>query len=241
MMALYIIIPIAALLVFLGCITRFKKAYWLISGYNTMPPEKQANIDVEKMGKVISNCLFVCAALLVAGGVCLYLSLGLPGFICLLAILPICLTAVALTGKYNHNPADQKSRLRIIIPTAIVVVVLFIVMNMLLSGSQPTQYSLSNGALTISTMYGETVNLSDVKSVELKDTVPGNLIKTDGFDLSTVLKGHFKSGSTEYTLFVDTAKPPFIYLDTASGIILLNDQTADQTKALFEKLIAAVK
>lgn len=241
-MGLTIMLPIAALLVVLACLIRFKKTYWMIAGYNTMSPEQQANIDVEKMGKTVSACLFICAALVAAGGVCLYLSLGLVGFICLLAILPICLTAVVLSQKYNHNPAEgMQSRLRIIVPTAIVVVVLFIVINMMLTGSQPTQYTLSNGALTISAMYGETVSLSDIKSVELKDTMPGNLIKTNGFDLSTVLKGHFSSGGTKYMLFVDAAKPPFIYLDTASGAIILNDETADKTKTLYEQLKAAVK
>lgn len=241
-MGLYIMIPIAALLVFLGCMIRFKKTYWMISGYNTMSPEQQANIDVDKMGKTISVCLFICAALVAAGGACLYLNLGLAGTICLLAILPVCLTAVVLSQRYNHNPANGiQSRLRIIITVAIVVVALFFVINMLISGSQPTEYTISNGTLTISSMYSETVNLSDITGVDLKEAMPDHLYKTNGFDLGTILKGRFASGEANYTLFVDTAKPPFIYLSTSAGIVILNGQTPDETEALYDQLKAAVK
>ena len=44
--------------------------------------------------------------------------------------------------------------------------------------------------------------------------MPANLDRTDGSALGNVLKGHFRSGEKKkYMLFVDTAKPPFVYLD----------------------------
>lgn len=242
MNVLFIILPIAALLLFFGLMIRFKKTYWMISGYNTMPEEKKQNIDVEKMGKTLSNCLFLCAILMAAGGAFLYLHADLVGIILILLILPVVITFVVLSRKYNHNENDKKkSQIQTMGVLAVIIVVFIFVFIMLSSSSQPTQYAINNGAFTISGMYGETLALSDLKSVELKNDMPGNLYKTNGFDLNTILKGDFQSDSGAVTLFVDTSKPPFIYLTTAKGSIILNGQTPAETQSLYRELKSGIQ
>jgi hypothetical protein len=40
------------------------------------------------------------------------------------------------------------------------------------------------------------------------------------------------------TVYIDTSKPPFIYLTTENGLIILNDRTAEKTQALYDLLEA---
>jgi len=42
---LVILLPISALMVFLGLMIKYKKTYWMISGYNTMAAEEKRNVD----------------------------------------------------------------------------------------------------------------------------------------------------------------------------------------------------
>lgn len=53
-----------SLLVLLGVMVKYYKAYWLISGYNTMSLEKKKNVDVVGLSRFIGNMCFVMAAIM---------------------------------------------------------------------------------------------------------------------------------------------------------------------------------
>ena len=40
-------------------------------------------------------------------------------------------------------------------------------------------------------------------------------------------------------VYVDTSAPPFIYLTTTSTPVIINDQSADATRALYQELVSA--
>lgn len=42
----------------LGAIIKYGKQYWLIAGYNTMPKEKQKNVDIAGLTSFMGNCFF---------------------------------------------------------------------------------------------------------------------------------------------------------------------------------------
>ena len=107
-------------------------------------------------------------------------------------------------------------------------------------GGKPPVYAVANGVFSIDSSYGQEIKLSDIRSVELKTEVPGNLRRTNGYGLGSVIKGKCSSDLGDLTVYLDTSKPPFIYLDTASGLVVLNDQTAEKTNALFEDLKSAI-
>lgn len=56
-----IFIVVALVILVLGLFVKFKKAAWLIAGYNTASKEKQAEYDKEKLIKYVSNLLFTLA------------------------------------------------------------------------------------------------------------------------------------------------------------------------------------
>lgn len=52
------------LLVVIGILIKYKKAYWLISGYNTMSAEKKKNVNIEGLGNFTANICFLMAGLI---------------------------------------------------------------------------------------------------------------------------------------------------------------------------------
>ena len=59
---------LAVVFVFLGWGIQWKKWYFLISGYNAMSKEEQAQVDVEGLGKAIcAMCYFLAVAFIALG------------------------------------------------------------------------------------------------------------------------------------------------------------------------------
>lgn len=85
-------------------------------------------------------------------------------------------------------------------------------------------------------MYGGVYSWETIEAIKLMDELPTIEKRTNGSALGSNLKGHFQTkemGSVK--LFVDTEKPPFIYLETTDGITIFNLMNADETKDIFEK------
>ncbi|UOO38686.1 hypothetical protein IZU99_05430 [Oscillospiraceae bacterium CM] len=109
-------------------------------------------------------------------------------------------------------------------------------------GSAPV-YSISSTdrTFTIKSMYGKTLNLADIKSVDLKETLPGNLKRTNGYGgAGTVTKGYCSSDIGDVLVFVDSSISQYIYLTTTTEIIIFNNHDIVQTKALYDELVAAI-
>lgn len=53
-------------------------------------------------------------------------------------------------------------------------------MILISAGNKPAVYTVENGVFKISSMYGRSVPFSDIVGVELKDTLPAHLTRTNG-------------------------------------------------------------
>jgi fatty acid desaturase len=60
-------------LIVIGIFVKYKKATYLISGYNTASKEKKAEYDIEKLTRYFGNFLFVLAAVYIFWGILLLL------------------------------------------------------------------------------------------------------------------------------------------------------------------------
>ncbi|MDQ7095210.1 hypothetical protein REC12_16555 [Desulfosporosinus sp. PR] len=96
--------------------------------------------------------------------------------------------------------------------------------------------SISNKAITISESNGTTINFSDIKNIQEKDNAPANLSKIYGYNDGTVLRGKFQSDGNDMMVYIDLSKPPFIYITTRTGMVIINDQTSAETHSLYEQL-----
>lgn len=236
---LLIILAVDILLLLSAFLIRFKKAYWLISGFNTMSKEAQAKVDQKKMGNAVSLLLVLLAAIDTAGMLFLQFGLSTVGIICFLGDFPVILGFLISMQRY-HKKTEKKQIRTVAIALGIVFSVTFVsVCGLLYFSSLPNSYEVQGKQLTVSGLYGETLNLSQTRSLELKQSLPQIESRTNGSSLGSMQKGSFRTADGPVTLFVDSSKPPFIYLNTGAKLVILNTPTAQETQKLYEKLRSA--
>ena len=151
-----------------------------------------------------------------------------------------------LTINRNIGKPDgaRKIRTTIIIGVVSVIIVLTLggVGTLLYFSNKPAEYSIQDGSLRISGEYGEEIKISDIIGITMKEQIPKIQLKTNGSALGSKMKGYFNLkdiGRAE--LFVDTKKPPFIYINVKSGLRIVNTEEPTQTDQLYDKLLEAWK
>ncbi|MDQ7096499.1 PH domain-containing protein [Desulfosporosinus sp. PR] len=161
------------------------------------------------------------------------------GFINL--ILSKCPT-VAINGNSGKPDGSGKasSNLTRGLVTLSTILILGVVGTLLYFSNKPAEYFIQAGTLKISGQYGETIKLSDVEGITLKEQIPEILLKTNGSGLGSKMKGYFNlKGIGQAKLFIDTQKPPFIFIDAKSGLRIVNTEKAEDTAQLYKRLLEA--
>ncbi|MHB8127318.1 MAG: DUF3784 domain-containing protein [Desulfitobacteriaceae bacterium] len=247
MIAIYIL---AGLMIVLSIILLSGRGSWLIAGYNTMSKEQQNKYDKKKLTMATGIMLLITSIAMLA----LVFSL-INTIIFLIIVFVSVIMIIIYTNKYCLKPvidneeADSiiktgKSSLlnkKTIISIGFMIIVALIVGISMYFSSKPPVYSISNGTLVISTQYGKNVNLSEIQNVQLKNDLPVIQSKINGLGLGSIQKGKFSSDIGNVTFYIDTSKPPFIYMKTISELIILNDQSKSKTEALFTELNSNIK
>ena len=244
-MGIYIGVGTAALFVLLGWAVKYKGAYWLIAGYNTMSAEKQANVDTKGLGSFMGNMLFVLAAVILAAFVCSHLGLYLAATLAFVAILPVTIFMIVKAQKYDGNTRDAQGRMTKGSRATVAAVLALLILLSAGTGwflyyvSRPAEFSFQGGILEISGMYGKRINLAEINKVELVEKLPDITRKNNGLDVGYVRKGHFSlSGQGKAILNLNLSKPPFIRIDTDSGLFYINTGAPEQTRELYEEILA---
>ena len=100
------IVFILSVLILLTCgfAIKYRKAYWLISGYNTMSDKDKKQVDIEKLGKLMTNTLFILSGFLEVATL-MALSQIILGIILLLALVPLIsiYTMIKALKYYNYR------------------------------------------------------------------------------------------------------------------------------------------
>ncbi|MGI6711900.1 MAG: DUF3784 domain-containing protein [Bacillota bacterium] len=91
------------LLVGLGIMVKYYKAYWLISGYNTMSKEKKDKVDIEELAKFTGNACFVMGALMLLATVMIMIGQEVLGGIIFASFLPLSIYIIFKSQKYDGN------------------------------------------------------------------------------------------------------------------------------------------
>lgn len=231
------------LLIGIGLLIKNKKAYWLISGYNTMPEEKKKQVDIAGLGNFVANMCFLFAVLITLAALLMALRQMVLSIVVFIIILPAVVFAIIKAQKYDGNAKEHTGKLNRKNKIAIAAVVVFVFLIaagtglLLFSGAQPAEFTIDRDKLVISGMYGQDIAIQDIESIELKETMPEVTAKTNGSQLNTMLKGFFRiKDAGEALLFVNTGKSPYVFIKTKTRRIILNCPTEEETKQLFESL-----
>ena len=122
---------------------------------------------------------------------------------------------------------------------AFILIVFIGVGSLLFQGYKSASYTITSDSLQISGMYGETVKAADIKNISISEDLPEIKKRTNGSAIGSQLKGHFDvTGYGNATLFLDTKIPPFIFIETGTKIIILNDTDRTKTETLYKNIKA---
>ncbi|MDP4153466.1 MAG: hypothetical protein Q8865_08545 [Bacillota bacterium] len=141
----------------------------------------------------------------------------------------------------NRTDVEKRKPISHVFGICIAILPVVILVSILYQTNRPAVFTVSNDTLKISSSYGETIQLSDIKSLELKDSLPQKLSKTNGSDFGSILKGNFKADGRDAKVFTNAAKPPFVYIETTDGLIILNDKNQAKTEAFYNELKSVVR
>ena len=241
----------AGLTLILGLVINTGKASFLISGYNTMSPGEKARIDEKKMSRFTGRMLIYSALPLAIGGILALLNVFLSvlmltswGLFTIISVGGVIYVNVRKPFNVDviqvdiSNPSKRNNLVQIIIICIGLIIGFAITGYVLIGGSRPASFILSDTELRITGMYGVTVTLSDISDVVWQDSLPTGLVRTNGAAVGSVLKGNFETSGIKMKIFADTSSPHFIYLYTESGdLFVINYKSADETNALFQRLI----
>ena len=228
----------------IGLAVHILKWHFLIAGYNNMSKEKKANVDTERLGRLIGIYFYVNGGILIIMGILQAFGLkpGLTPAIVFIAISTVYL--LIKVQKYDGNIYDENGKLRksagkqLAMVVGIVAVILIFVAVMMFFSSQATKVNFLEDGVKIHGMYGEVFTWNSIKTVKLIEELPNIEKRTNGSALGSNLKGNFRTselGSVKF--FVNTQTLPFIYLKTDDGITIFNMKDADETQEIFIEIL----
>ena len=235
---IYFWIGLAALFVLIGWGIHRKKWYFLISGYNMMSKEDQAEVDIEPLAKSLAVMSYIVAGLLLLMGLTIQFELFTLTMIITGVMIVVPLIFVLKGQKYykgvSAKGANPKSgKISVIITVATLVVVGVVIYF----ADRPTTFEMTNSGLSISGMYGDDYAWESIETVDMLTELPEIAARTNGSAVGSSLKGNFKFKNGEKAvLFLDKSVPPFIRIEVDDKIIIFNESDADKTRKMFKQM-----
>jgi len=223
---------------------RYFKWYWLIAGYNTMTRERKRQVDIEGLGKFLGNMFFGLAAVMAAGSVLAYfavpgVSIAVPVIMVILIVYMLIKARYFDAGACNPDGTLRRST-KIIIGLIIALLAAIVVLTY--TGTFPSRVIVDPESVQIKGMYSVTIRRDEIHNITLEDSLPQILRRTNGFSAGGVLKGHFELKDLgRARLYVDANKPPFIYINTADGLVIVNQGDRQNTEKLYQTLTGSTR
>lgn len=205
-------------LVFIGIafLVTENNAKYLLSGYNTMSDAERAKFDIKNYIPYFRKFHIFLGVSLFIIGTNLYYFVSPDWSGIFMGTYPI-LTYVYFIWKGNKfsKETGKKHNLKTIISMIFMFLVFLWISGMFYYSLQDNILEVNENSIEIKGDYGIEIPKNDIKTIELVNELPEISIKTNGFALEKVKKGHFKTKNGEKVrLLINTLNPPFIYIIT---------------------------
>lgn len=121
---------------------------------------------------------------------------------------------------------------------AILIISLIYVIRFIDKNAQvETLVEVSDTSFTVMGLHGSTFNLSDIASIELKDTIPDILERVNGFAVGEVRKGSFALEELGNSfLYLTVQKEPYLYIKMKEFYVIINFADPDKTVQLYNEI-----
>ncbi len=104
-----------------------------------------------------------------------------------------------------------------------------------------TEVVVTDSSFEVKGMHGGTYELDSVTSVELKDSIPEILERTNGVAVGEVKKGNFKLKELGLCrLYLLSEKAPYLYIKVNDFYVIINYPDKARTEELYQELSAKI-
>jgi len=212
------------------------KAYpGLIAGYNTLSPEKKKNVDIDGLSRYIRNGLIIMGMVIMAG----YLLFRWAGWPTLANMVILIVTLVGSSilmmtaNRFKHNREKYG-----ISHYLILGIILFLLAGIFLFGFMTTKTHFEGATIRFTGMYATEMKVSEIKKVELADTIPAILMRTNGFSLGPVYKGNFRLDEFgKCRLYINAGKGKYVIITDVEGFRTILRYKRDlDSRRIFERI-----
>ncbi|MDV3429463.1 MAG: DUF3784 domain-containing protein [Bacillota bacterium] len=242
---MYIVfIFMAFIFLLIGIVIKHYKCYFLIAGYNTMTKEQQAKVDIEKTGNIVGNFGYAMFFIQILASILGYFNYEILAFmISFISILSGVVVILIKSEEYDGNDRNPDGSLKkgkkimISVISVFFTAVVIGVSVLMFSGNKASDIIIGNNDIEIKGMYGTDILIDNIKEVTLEESIPRIIAKTNGSNLGSKLKGNFKLEELgKVKLFIDKDKPPFIFIKSDQGYIIINLESRQATEDIYKKI-----
>jgi hypothetical protein len=212
-----------------------KNAKYLLSGYNTVSKEDQEKVDIENYIVFFRKFHTLLGLSFFFAGVSIHLLLGELAAGIFIGVYPLLayIFFIWASSKYFGNAGQKKHKVGVFI---LLGALLFVAL-LFIFGNRGNKLKYDKYRIEIKGMYGETIQRSDVESIQLVDKLPGVRLKTNGYSLGAIHKGYFKTADGEVVkLLVDNNKGPFLYILKINGKKIYYSSKGKSNQKLLEEI-----
>ncbi len=213
---IYVLLAMSILFVAIGFVVTERNAKYLLSGYNTMSEADRAKVNMSAYIPYFRKFhIFLGISFLTLGVAFTYLVGKNTGgiFLALYPILAYIYFALS-SSKYSKGVSSKwrKASVLILVGTFIFVA------SLMGYGFKENALIFDTERILFEGMYGESLQVSEVRSIELVQELPNITLKTNGFASGAVSKGYFKTESGEVIkLMVNADRKPYILFTKSNG------------------------
>lgn len=235
-------ILLAIVFAFLGWGIHRKKWYFLISGYNTMSKEEQAEVNVEGLGKAIGIMCYILAVALVALGVFVHFNLWELLWIVTILMIVIPIFFVIYSRRFYPNGVGKtglgKNSKMNKVSAIITIVTLIVVAVVMYFSFQSTKFKVTTDHFDVSGVYGDQMAWKEIEDITLSNELPAIGARTNGSAVGSKLKGNFKLKNGEQVkLFLDKQVNQYITFTWKGKKYIINEPSKEETKRLYEEML----
>lgn len=223
----------------LGFLIKYKKCYWLISGYNIMSEEEKKNVDIVGLSKFMGDSLFVIAGILLIGSILDYFRIFLGFAISLGSIFVVVSYMLIGAQKYDNNTKrpDGKLKTSVIFIIGSIMLVFFVAVGSIIYGSMDNKVTINEKYIEIRGTYGVKLDMAEIKEISLVNTIPDVKRKTNGFNFGNILKGNFELNEIGIVkLYIYRGAAPYIYIKYGNTYVILNFKDSSKTQDLYSEM-----
>ncbi|MDY0407627.1 DUF3784 domain-containing protein [Virgibacillus soli] len=212
-----------------------KQEFILINGFDKRPEEEKQYLEesgyLTALGKVFKLSFWVFAVTFVLG------LLPIPYAFEISISLFIVILLFGLVWVQRFEVPHKRKKMTWIMSSIAVGTVAFIG-GISALGYMDNGFIVEDGKFEITGMYGVEWKLSDIDEVEMFDTLPEIISKTDGFATSNLLKGKFilEKPYKKGRLFIQNRDAPILCVTKGKDHIFISRKDPEETLQIYKKL-----